>query len=240
MSLFFNPSINLETKSFIFSAEESKHIYKVLRKVPGDKIIVTNGKGLEWLGKLIHVGQKNTQIKKIEANTQKGIPYELEIAIAPTKSNDRIQWFIEKATEIGVKKIHFIKTENSKRKKINLTRFKKIAISAMKQSKQFHLPEIEDIISYKEFLEKNTIEKRYIAHCNDSSKKHIAEISVDFKPLIILIGPEGDFTKNEILTALSKEYQPISLGDQRLRTETAALYATQTVSTLFYIQKNKL
>ena len=254
MSLFFNPSLNIETKNFIFSAEESKHICKVLRKVPethlylkdvlrkvpGDKVIVTNGKGLEWLGELIQVGQRYTQIKKIKANVRKGIPYELEIAIAPTKSNDRIEWFIEKATEIGVKKIHFIKSENSERRRINLTRFQKIAISAMKQSKQFYLPEIEDIISYKKFLKKNTIEKKYIAYCDDSSKKHITDIYIDFKPLIILIGPEGDFNKNEISIALSKGYQPISLGDQRFRTETAALYATLTVSTLFYIQKNKL
>ena len=112
MSLFYNPIINLETDSFIFSPEESKHIYKVLRKVPGEIIKVTDGKGLEWRGKLTQVGNKNTEAEKIESTIIKDIRYDLEIAIAPTKNNHRIEWFIEKATEIGIKKIHFIKTSS--------------------------------------------------------------------------------------------------------------------------------
>ena len=123
MSLFYNSKIHLETDAFIFSPEESKHIYKVLRKVPGDNITVTNGKGLKWKGELTQVGNKNTEVKKIEATKTNDTRYGLEIAIAPTKSNDRMEWFIEKATEIGITKIHFIKTENSERKKINLNRF---------------------------------------------------------------------------------------------------------------------
>jgi 16S rRNA (uracil1498-N3)-methyltransferase len=102
-------------------------VTKVLRKVPGDNITVTNGKGLKWKGELTQVGNKNTEVKKIEATKFNDNRYGLEIAIAPTKSNDRMEWFIEKATEIGITKIHFIKTENSERKKINLNRFQKIA-----------------------------------------------------------------------------------------------------------------
>ena len=236
MSLFYNSKIHLETDAFIFSPEESKHIYKVLRKVPGDNITVTNGKGLKWKGELTQVGNKNTEVKKIEAIKANDTRYGLEIAIAPTKSNDRMEWFIEKATEIGITKIHFIITENSERKKINLNRFQKIAISAMKQSKQFYLPEIEDLIFYKKFLLKNSVHQKLIAHCDDLNKNHIANLSLEFKPLIVLIGPEGDFSKNEIKAAILKNYSPISLGLQRLRTETAALYVTQTVSILSYLQ----
>ena len=237
MSLFYNPIINLETDSFIFSPEESKHIYKVLRKVPGEIIKVTDGKGLEWRGKLTKVGNKNTEAEKIESTIIKDIRYDLEIAIAPTKNNHRIEWFIEKATEIGIKKIHFIKTENSERKVINLNRFKKIAINAMKQSKQFYLPEIIDIIKYKDFLLIKSNYQRLIAHCNKNNRIHLADISLEFKPLIVLIGPEGDFSKNEVKAALLKKFLPISLGNQRLRTETAALYVTQTISILSHLQK---
>ena len=240
MSLFFNPTITSNTKKFIFSKEESIHISKVLRKVPGDKIKVTDGNGLKWTGKLIHNLNNNTEVEKINSEIIKDIRYDLEIAIAPTKRNEKIEWFIEKAIEIGVKKIHFIKTDNSERRKINLIRLRKIAISAMKQSKQFYLPEINEIISYKKFLNDTNDKQKLIAHCVDYNKTHIAGISLDFKPLVILIGPEGDFSQNEIKAAISKNYLPISLGENRLRTETAALFATQTISTLFYLQKNKL
>ena len=236
MSLFYNPTINLETDSFVFSPQESKHIYKVLRKIPGEIIKVTDGKGLKWKGKLIQVGNKNTEVKKIESSLIKDTRYELEIAIAPTKNNHRIEWFIEKATEVGIKKIHFIKTENSERKEINLSRFKKIAISAMKQSKQFYLPEIIDIIKYKDFLLTKSNHQKLIAHCNNNNEAHLANISLESKPLIVLIGPEGDFSSNEIKTALLKKFSPISLGKQRLRTETAALYVTQTISILSHLQ----
>ena len=240
MNLFFNPIIHLETKSFIFSPEESKHISKVLRKVSGDKILVTDGNGIEWLGEILNSGPKNVEVKRIGAKIKKDFRYDLEIAIAPTKNNNRVEWFLEKATEIGIKKVYFIRTDNSERKKINLSRFKKILISALKQSKQFYLPEIKEIISYKEFLNEKNEKQKLIAHCEHSNKNHIADVSLEFKPLIILIGPEGDFSENEIKAAISNGYSPISLGEQILRTETAALYATQTVSTLFHLQKNKL
>jgi len=240
MNLFFNQNIVFETSSFNFSQDESRHIFKVLRKTSGDKISVTNGKGLEWLGILTKVENKNVTAERISAKIIRDTSFKLEIAISPTKSNERIEWFLEKIIEIGIKKIHFIKTENSERKKINITRLYKIAISAMKQSKQFYLPEINDIISYKDFIKTTNIEQKFIAHCKNTSKKHIANISLDFKPLIILIGPEGDFSKNEIELALSMGYSPISLGNQRLRTETAAMCATQTISTLFHLKKNKL
>lgn len=238
MNLFYDSSINLETEIFLFSSSESKHIYKVLRKSPGDNIEVTNGKGMQWKGKLIQVGNKNTKAKKIESFISNDLRYNIEVAIAPTKNNDRMEWFVEKATEIGIKKINFIKTENSERKKINLDRFKKIAISAMKQSKQFYLPEISDIVSFKEFLVQKRNHQKYIAHCKESKKKHIANILLNNKPIIILIGPEGDFSKKEINSVILKKFMPISLGHQRLRTETAALFAVQTFSILSHLQNN--
>jgi 16S rRNA (uracil1498-N3)-methyltransferase len=237
MNLFFNPKISQETESFIFSSEESKHVYKVLRKIEGDNITVTNGNGLKWSGKLIEVGNKNTEAIKIKSEIIEDNRFDLEIAISPPKSNHRNEWFIEKATEIGIKKIHFIKTENSERKKINLSRFQKVAISSIKQSKQFYVPEIKEIVTFSDFLKNNDFKNKLIAHCENSNKKHIANISLENKPIIVLIGPEGDFSKNEITQANINNYESISLGNNILRTETAAIYVTQAISVLSCLQK---
>ena len=240
MNLFFNQNIDHKTVIFTFSVDESKHIYKVLRKKKGDEILVTNGKGLKWLGELTEVKSKTVSVKKISAKIYENKSYNLEIAISPPKSNNRIEWFIEKAIEIGIQKIHFIKTENSERKAINFKRLYKLAVSAMKQSKQLYLPEINNIIEYEDFLKETKCEQKFIAHCESSSKEHIANIPLDLKPVIVLIGPEGDFTKKEIDLAITANYLPISLGENRLRSETAAISVTQTFSILFHLRKKIL
>lgn len=240
MNLFFNQNIDHKTVVFTFSVDESKHIYKVLRKKKGDEILVTNGKGLKWLGELTEVKSKTVSVKKISAKIYENKSYNLEIAISPPKSNNRIEWFVEKAIEIGIQKIHFIKTENSERKAINFKRLYKLAVSAMKQSKQLYLPEINNIIEYEDFLKKTKCEQKFITHCQSSSKEHIANIPLDLKPVIVLIGPEGDFTKKEIDLAISANYLAISLGENRLRSETAAISVTQTFSILFHLRKKIL
>ena len=240
MDLFYNNNIDLNTKDFDFSIEESKHICKVLRKKIGDKISVTNGKGLEWNGILTKIESQIVSIKKNNAYLREDIRNEIEIAISPVKSRERIEWLIEKAVEIGAKTIHFIKTDNCERKKINLSRLHKIAISAMKQSNQFYLTKINDILSFESFIKTNPIKQKFIAHCENTSKTHIANITLEDKSSLILIGPEGDFSIKEIELAFKNKFIPITLGNQRLRTETAAISAIQTFSTLFHLKKNNL
>ena len=231
MSIFFNHLLEKESEILNFSEEEKQHIVKALRKKSKDKITVTNGRGLEWIGKL-EVNNKSVFAKKISSRVHDELKSNIEVASAPTKKVDRIEWFLEKSTEIGINKIYFIKSKNSIRKKINLTRFNKILISAIKQSKQFYKPKISEIVSFNDFVVSNSEKQKFIAHCQDYSKTHLAKINIQNMPCIVLIGPEGDFSKDEVESAISNGFTPISLGENRLRTETAALVAVQTINTL--------
>ncbi|MBU78695.1 MAG: 16S rRNA (uracil(1498)-N(3))-methyltransferase [Flavobacteriales bacterium] len=231
MSIFFNHLLEKDSEILNFSEEENQHIVKALRKKSKDKIIVTNGRGLEWIGEL-EVNNKSAFAKKISSRVHDGLKSNIEVAIAPTKKVDRIEWFLEKSTEIGINKIYFIKSKNSIRKKINLKRFNKILISAIKQSKQFYKPKISEIVSFNDFILSNLKNQKFIAHCQDYSKIHLAKINIQNNPCIVLIGPEGDFSKDEVKSAISNGFTPISLGENRLRTETAALVAVQTINTL--------
>lgn len=231
MSIFFNHLLEKDSEILNFSEEENQHIVKALRKKSKDKITVTNGRGLEWIGEL-EVNNKSAFAKKISSRVHDGLKSNIEVAIAPTKKVDRIEWFLEKSTEIGINKIYFIKSKNSIRKKINLKRFNKILISAIKQSKQFYKPKISEIVSFNDFILSNLKKQKFIAHCQDYSKIHLAKINIQNNPCIVLIGPEGDFSKDEVKSAISNGFTPISLGENRLRTETAALVAVQTINTL--------
>ena len=158
--------------------------------------------------------------------------YNLHIAIAPTKMNDRMEWFLEKATEIGIDEITPIFCDNSERKVIKKERFEKIIQSAMKQSLQMQLPKLNEAISYKEFINQDFNGQLFIAHCEEQEKK---QLQTQIKPkgnYTILIGPEGDFSTNEIKLALSKGFAPVALGNTRLRTETAGITACHTASLL--------
>ena len=231
MSIFFNHLLEKDSEILNFSKEENQHIVKALRKKSKDKITVTNGRGLEWIGEL-EINNKNAFAKKISSRVHDELKSNIEVAIAPTKKVDRIEWFLEKSTEIGINKIYFIKSKNSIRKKINLTRFNKILISAIKQSKQFYKPKISEIVPFNDFVESNLEKQKFIAHCQDYSKSHLAKINIQNIPCIVLIGPEGDFSKDEVKSAIANGFTPISLGENRLRTETAALVAVQTINTL--------
>ena len=152
MTLFFDPLIKESTKKFIFSREESKHLAKVIRKVPGDIISVTNGKGLEWKGVLSFVSPQKTiaSFKTFKQHPPK--KYQIHLAIAPTKNNNRMEWLIEKLSELGVSTITPLLCDHSERKIIKKERFEKITISGLKQSQQFHLPKVNKIVSFKNFV----------------------------------------------------------------------------------------
>ena len=226
MNIFFNNKLLKSTDEILFSEDEAKHIVKVLRKKMGDEIIVTNGKGLKWRGTISSVNIKNLKAIKLDANL---IPKPIEnihVAISIIKNNSRMEWFIEKATELGVNEITPIICFNTERKSLNLDRCQKIMISAIKQSKRFFIPKLNPVVSLKEFLAlKNKNNDTYIAHCYKTEKKRLHEIQSLNNKVTVMIGPEGDFSTDEINFSINNNAIPISLGENRLRSETAGIFA---------------
>lgn len=236
MQLFFNPAITENTQEIVFNKEESRHIIKVLRKTSDDQLIITNGKGILFTAVITIPSDKKCVAKIIEFSIkEKEWKYHLHIAIAPTKNMDRLEWFIEKATEIGIDEITPIICNNSERKVVKIERLQKIMLAAMKQSLKFHAVTINPPIKFSEFIKspKNT-GNLFIAHCYPSDKKKLKDINKFSSNITILIGPEGDFSEKEVDTALNTNFTPITLSESRLRTETAALAAVQQVSFIHF------
>jgi len=231
MQLFYNSEISIETKQITFDKIESKHIVRVLRKKEDDILKITNGKGYFFDVKISFANDKKC-LADIIAVTEKKNPrnYYLHIAIAPTKNNDRMEWFLEKATEIGIDEITPIICKNSERRIVKLERFEKIIQSAMKQSLKFTLPKLNEPRKFSDFINQNLDGKICIAHCEKQEKKLLKSVIDASEKVTVLIGPEGDFSSDEINKALMKKIIPITLGKSRLRTETAALVAVNSVS----------
>jgi 16S rRNA (uracil1498-N3)-methyltransferase len=231
MQLFYNSEISIDTKQITFDKIESKHIVRVLRKTEGDILKITNGKGFLFDVEISFANDKRCSAIIIHA-AKKPKPWEyyVHIAIAPTKNNDRIEWFLEKATEIGVDEITPIICSNSERRIVKLDRFEKIIQSAMKQSLKFTLPKLNAPVRFNDFIQQDFEGEVYIAHCEELEKNTLKSVINPAEKTTILIGPEGDFSKEEIQKALANKFTPISLGKSRLRTETAALVAVQIVS----------
>jgi 16S rRNA (uracil1498-N3)-methyltransferase len=221
MHLFFDPSVSAGMQEFILSEEESKHACRVMRLKEGDEILLLNGKGDEFLAKIIDANPKKCRVTIVSTKHQKAPDYSIHIAIAPTKNNDRIEWFLEKATEIGITEITLLLCANNERKHTKEERFEKILVAAMKQSKRLYLPKLNSLTTFKDFISKHP--KGLIAHCIDGEKSTVYR-SFEPQNCPILIGPEGDFTQQEIDIALKSGYKTITLGENRLRTETAGLY----------------
>ncbi len=232
MQLFFNASIDANTKEFTFDKSESKHIIKVLRKSEGDQLSITNGKGVFFEIIILTANPKKCIGKIINIKSVDQLPYSLHLAVAPTKLNDRYEWFLEKATEIGITEITPIICDHSERKIINLDRFEKKIQSAMKQSFKSYLPKLNEAITFKKFLilQENNTQQKLIAHCEETRKKTLKSVLKKRADTTILIGPEGDFSSNEINKSIRIGFAPISLGKSRLRTETAAIVACQSVA----------
>jgi len=238
MQLFYNSEISIETKQITFDKIESKHIVRVLRKEENDILKITNGKGFLFDAKIRLASEKKCTAEIINfEEKQKPWNYYLHIAIAPTKNNDRIEWFLEKATEIGIDEITPIICSNSERRVIKLERFEKILQAAMKQSLKFTLPKLNKPIKLNEFINQDIDGKICIAHCESfdknskkREKRFLKSIVDSSEKTTILIGPEGDFSSEEIKKCLKKNMIPISLGESRLRTETAGLVAVNTIS----------
>ncbi|MBT6815620.1 MAG: 16S rRNA (uracil(1498)-N(3))-methyltransferase [Flavobacteriales bacterium] len=227
MQLFFTENTE---NDFTISSEESKHITRVLRKKEGDILNFTDGKGNLLVSEITSSDTKKTRVKVIEKiKKEKGHDYYLHIAIAPTKNMDRFEWFLEKATEIGIDEITPIICDRSERKVVKTERCNRILLSAMKQSLKYRLPKLNESISFTDFIQKNFDGSKYIAHCEQGEKIELKEKNTE-KRTLILIGPEGDFSATEIKKAANNNYQSISLGNSRLRTETAGVVSATTIN----------
>ncbi|WP_431167436.1 16S rRNA (uracil(1498)-N(3))-methyltransferase [Tenacibaculum halocynthiae] len=234
MQLFYNQHISEDTKQFTFDKDESRHIVRVLRKKEGDILYITNGNHYLFTVEIVIASDKKCIVTIIKKEEKKSLRnYYLHVAIAPTKNNDRLEWFLEKATEIGIDEITPIICENSERKVVKTERLAKIIQAAMKQSLQYKLPKLNEPVKFSEFIQQKFSSQLFIAHCEDDAKKNTLKGGIDLaSSYTILIGPEGDFSTDEIKKSLSQKFTPITLGNTRLRTETAGLTAVQQISFL--------
>jgi 16S rRNA (uracil1498-N3)-methyltransferase len=239
MELFYNENLLAHDESMTFGPEESRHLSKVLRKKVGELIRVTNGKGLEWKGQIISTDSRKAATKKTEVTLHQNKIAPLHMAIAPTKSNDRLEWFLEKATEIGVTEITPLICDHSERKTIKPERMKKILVGALKQSAQYFLPQLNPMISFEALMKLDHPQTRLIAHCQNGNRIPLHQRGDLNDEILIMIGPEGDFSMREIKTAQNHSFTEITLSSQRLRTETAAIVACSQVATLREISKTK-
>lgn len=231
MQLFYTPDIKETDSQIIFPKDESRHIAKVLRKNTGDILKVTNGKGFLFTAEILEANPRECLAKIIDVEAEKTKKYYLHLVVAPTKMNDRYEWFLEKATEIGVDEITPVICEHSERKTIKLNRYERVLQSAMKQSLHFSLPKINESIDFSEFINKEIEGQKFIAHCEEGMQRF--SLKNKAKPredITILIGPEGDFSAKEIKLAIGNNWKAVSLGDSRLRTETAAIAACHTIA----------
>jgi 16S rRNA (uracil1498-N3)-methyltransferase len=229
MHIFFKP--NIEDQELILDENESGHCVRVLRLKANDSVNLIDGAGGFYTARIIDANPKKCRLvvyQKIEYFGKR--QYSLTIAIAPTKNMDRFEWFIEKACEIGIDRIIPIVCQQSERKTIKTERLNKIIIEAIKQSQQAYIPFLEELVTFKQLIESKLLAQKFIAYCNDESRTILKDVIKPKEPAIILIGPEGDFAPDEIKLAMKKGFKGISLGDTRLRTETAGIAACLTVA----------
>ena len=221
MKLFYG---EISENTVIINTEEQQHIVKVLRMKSGEEIFVTDGKGNLAKGNLVFEGKKvHLEILEIKENLPNFSP-QLHIAIAPTKNIDRIEFFVEKAVEMGISEITFLQTEKTERKNISIEKLTKQAISASKQSLRFHFPKVNELTKFSDFIKEVHTETTFVAHCNENLERiELKDIQTQ-ENITFLIGPEGDFSDKEIQLLAEKGVKAVSLGNQRLRTETAGIF----------------
>ncbi len=230
MQLFYNPALDDQSQDIVFDKDESRHIIKVLRKNTGDKIFVTNGLGILFETEIAIASDAKCVVRVINIEKAAPRPYRLHIAVAPTKMNDRFEWFLEKATEIGIDQITPLLCDRSERRTINESRFEKIIHSAMKQSQTLFAPRLNPLTPFATFVSSARATQKFVAHCSDSHRDLLKSKMVPASDYLMLIGPEGDFSDKEISMALENDYLPVSLGDTRLRTETAAVVGAHSAA----------
>lgn len=227
MHVFYTPNID---KTHELPEEESQHCTRVLRLSAGDEIMLTDGKGSFYKATITAANNKRCLFEINETIPQEPLwKGHLHIAMAPTKNMDRNEWFTEKATEIGIDELTFLNCRYSERKVIKTERIEKIIVSGIKQSLKARVPLLNDLIDFKSFIKQDFQGQKFIAHCYDENDKvYLKDVLKTDENVLILIGPEGDFSEEEVKLAKENGFKPISLGNSRLRTETAALVACHT------------
>lgn len=225
LPFFYIESLNIDKQTYVLSEDTSKHIIQVLRMKIGESIQLTDGKGNLVTAEIMDDHKKKCVVQK---NDFTFLPFQnnkSSIAISLVKNSSRFEWFLEKATEIGVQNIYPLICGRTEKQHFRKERMQTIIISAMLQSKQVWMPELTEVISFQDFINTNQSEVKYIAHCEEDGEKNSIEKNNNDNSSVILIGPEGDFTKDEIESAKVKGFKPVSLGINRLRTETAGIVA---------------
>lgn len=228
MHVFYTPEIAVNPE---LPEEEAAHCLRVLRLTIGDEVMLTDGKGLFYKAVISAATGKRCQVKVVESIEQE--PFwngHLHLAMAPTKNMDRIEWFAEKATEIGFNELSFLNCRFSERKVIKTERIEKIVVSAVKQSLKAYKPVVNEMMDFSRFMEKDFSGQKFIAHCYEGEKPLLKDVLVPGQDALVLIGPEGDFSMEEVQKAEAAGFRAISLGKSRLRTETAALVAVHTMN----------
>ncbi len=227
MTTFYLPEV--KEGITILSPEESRHAAKVLRLKSGDSIQIFDGHGGLYTAEIIDPHHKKTAFRIVDKEHYPPPVSYIHIAIAPTKNIDRTEWFVEKAVEIGISEISFILCKNSERKVLKLDRIEKKAISAMKQSMNGFLPRINELATFKDFITQVDQDGKYIAYVDFNNPKQLVEAAKDNKNHCVLIGPEGDFSIEELELALEHGFKKVALGNSRLRTETAGIVACHSL-----------
>ncbi len=228
MYLFYTPDI---ATCQTLNEEESGHCVRVLRNTVGDLILLTDGRGTTYTARITEAHPKHCAFEIVSSEKQqKNHPFHLHLAVAPTKNSERIEWMVEKCTEIGMDSLTLLCCRYSERKQMRMDRLEKIVLSAAKQSLTPYLPVLNDMTDFARFVTRpnpNGVQ-RFIAHCYEQDKRLLKDCIEQGRDVEVLIGPEGDFSEQEISLALQNGYQPVSLGNSRLRTETAGLVACHT------------
>ncbi len=228
MHVFYTPDIDICLE---LPEEEAGHCLRVLRLGVGDEVMLTDGKGFFYKAVISAATGKRCQVKVVEKIEQEKFwKGHLHLAMAPTKNMDRIEWFAEKATEIGFDELSFLNCRFSERKVIKTERIEKIVVSAMKQSLKARKPIVNEMTDFAKFMQRDFQGQKFIAHCYEGEKPLLKEVLKPGEDALVLIGPEGDFSPEEVQKAEALGFQPISLGKSRLRTETAALVAVHMMN----------
>ncbi len=228
MHLFYAPDIELTNE---LPAEEAAHALRVLRLKAGDELMLTDGKGCFYHAEIAVADQKHCLLNILETTPQPALwKRHLHLALAPTKNMDRMEWLAEKATEIGFDELTFLNCRYSERRVIKLERIEKIVVSAVKQSLKARMPKLNELTDFSKLIRQAFTGQKFIAHCYPGDKSLLKDSLNAEEDALVLIGPEGDFSEEEVALAIENGFQPISLGASRLRTETAALVAVHLMN----------
>ena len=228
MHLFYTPDI---AHSHELPADEAAHALRVLRLQPGDEVRLTDGQGGFYHARISECNRKRCMVEVIEQEEQAPLwTGHLHLALAPTKNIDRMEWLAEKATEIGFDELTFLNCQWSERRIVKGERIEKILISAMKQSLKARLPKLNDITDFAQFVKQPVGGQKFIAHCHEGEKNPLRQALQPGQDALVLIGPEGDFSPDEVALAVAEGFTPVTLGNTRLRTETAALVAVHLMN----------